>query len=148
MDIRKAEINDFHTIISWIRNEQECRLWAGTQVRFPLTIDNLLNDIQYSHGNSYCLIYENNILAFGQLLPKENEFLHIARIIVSPSYRGTGYGKLLCNKLLQITAQLGYQKNSLNVYRSNINAFTLYKNLGFKEVVEKSAHDLCHMIKT
>ena len=148
MEIRKAEINDFNTIISWIQNEQECKMWAGSKVRFPLNIDNLLYDVKYSNDNSYCLINKGTILGFGQLLPKEEGFIHMARLIVCPSYRGTGYGKILCNKLLQIADQLGYRKVSLYASKSNQISLNLYKNLGFKEVVEKSSDDRCYMIKT
>ena len=45
MEIRKAEINDFHTIMSWIQDEHECINWGGSKVRFPLNIENLLIDI-------------------------------------------------------------------------------------------------------
>ena len=148
MEIKKAEIIDLHTIIPWIQNEQECRMWAGSKVRFPLNIDNLIYDIKFSNDNSYCLINENNILAFGQLFPKEDGFIHMARIIVSPYYRGIGYGKILCNRLLQIAEKLGYQKVSLYASRKNFISLALYKNLGFKEVVEKSSDDRCYMIKT
>ncbi len=70
MEIRKAEINDFHTIMSWIQDEQQCRNWGGSKVRFPLNIENLLIDIAYSNDNSYCLVKGNNILGFGQLFSK------------------------------------------------------------------------------
>jgi len=148
MEIKKAEINDFHTIISWIQNEQECRMWAGSKVRFPFNINALLYDIKYSNDNSYCLINEKNILAFAQLFPKDDGFIHMARLIVAPSYRGTGYGKILCNRLLQMAEQLGYRKISLYASKSNPISLDLYKNLGFKEVIEKSSDDRCYMTKT
>ena len=147
MEIRKAEINDLHTIMSWIHNEHECINWGGSKVRFPLKIENLLIDIAYTKDNSYCLTNENKILAFGQLIPKEDGFIHMARIIVTPSSRGLGYGKILCNNLLQITEQLGYQKVSLYASKSNIISTTLYKKLGFNEVTEKSSGDRCYMTK-
>ena len=148
MRIRKAEINDFNTIMSWIKDENECRNWAGPKVRYPLNIVDLLKDLQYSKTNSYCLINDNNILAFGQLLPKEEGLIHMARIIVAPSYRGFGHGKTLCKNLIQTAEQLGCQKVSLFASRSNIISTTLYKNLGFKEISEKSSDDRCYMVKT
>ena len=148
MEMRNAEINDFHTIMSWIKDENECRNWAGNKVRFPLDIDDLLNDIQYSKDNSYCLIHENKISGFGQLFPKEDGFIHMARIIVVPSYRGRGYGKILCSNLLRIAEQSGGQKVSLYASRSNLISMTLYKKAGFNEVVEKSSGDRCYMLKT
>ena len=147
MEMRKAEINDFYTIMSWIKDKHECRMWAGNKVGFPLNIDNLLNDIKYSKDNSYCLINESNILAFGQLFPKKDGFIHMARIIVAPSFRGFGYGKIICNNLLQITEQLGYRKVSLYAFRSNLISMTLYNKIGFNEVVEKSSGDRCFMVK-
>jgi ribosomal protein S18 acetylase RimI-like enzyme len=148
MELRNTEINDFHAIMSWIKDEYECRNWAGNKVRFPLNINDLLNDISYSNNNSYCLVNENSILAFGQLFPKEDGLIHMARIIVAPLYRGFGYGKILCNNLLQITEQSGYRKVSLYAFRSNSVSIALYKKLGFNKVVEESSGDRCYMVKT
>jgi ribosomal protein S18 acetylase RimI-like enzyme len=147
MNLRKAKITDLKTIISWIPNELTCRSWAGPNIRFPLNIENLSKDIEFSDNNSYCLIYNESIVAFGQLLAKENGYLHLARIIVDPSNRTMGYGRFLCNELLQIARQKGYHKISLNVYRDNTNALKLYGNLGFREIAEKSSKENCHMIK-
>ena len=123
-------------------------MWAGPNIRFPLNIENLLEDIGFANDTAYCLINGESILAFGQLLSKKNGFLHLARIIVDPSHRESGYGKILCNELLQIARQMGYQKISLNVYRANLIALKLYTNLGFNEVAEKSSVENCFMIKS
>ncbi|MBT8352488.1 MAG: GNAT family N-acetyltransferase, partial [Deltaproteobacteria bacterium] len=123
-----------------------CKNWAGPKVRFPLSIENLSKDIEFSDNNSYCLIQSEAIIAFGQLLTKEKGYLHLARIIVDPSKRAMSYGKLLCNDLLQIALLKGYHKISLNVYRNNTSALKLYKNLGFREIAEKSSKENCHMI--
>jgi ribosomal protein S18 acetylase RimI-like enzyme len=147
MNLRKAKIADLKTIISWIPDELTCKHWAGPNVRFPLNIENLSKDIEFSDNNSYCLIYNESIVAFGQLLAKENGYLHLARIIVDPSKGAMGYGRLLCNELLQIASQKGHHKISLNVYRDNTNALKLYENLGFREIAEKSSKENCHMIK-
>jgi ribosomal protein S18 acetylase RimI-like enzyme len=141
MNLRKAKIADLKTIISWIPNELTCKRWAGPNVRFPLKIEYLSRDIEFSNNNSYCMIYDESIVAF------ENGYLHLARIIVDQSKRAMGYGRLLCNELLQIASQKGYYKISLNVYRDNTNALKLYDNLGFREIAEKSSKENCHMIK-
>ena len=146
MYIQKAKIIDLKTIISWVSNKQACKMWAGPCVSFPLRIEKLSKDIGFSGDNSYCYKNDGSIFAFGQLLTKENGWLHLARIIVDPAKRGKGYGKLLCVKLIQIAIQKGYQKISLNVYRNNANAFNLYTNLGFREVAELSSEENCHMV--
>ena len=123
-------------------------MWAGPWVRFPLRIEKLSKDIEFSDNNSYCYKNDESIVGFGQLLTKENDWLHLARIIVDPIKRGKGYGTLLCVGLIQIATQKGYKKISLNVYRNNPRAFKLYKKLGFRGVTEKSSEEICHMIKT
>jgi len=147
MNIQKAKITDLKTIISWVSNEQACKMWAGPWVRFPLRIEKLSRDIEFTDNNSYCYTNDESIVGFGQLLTKENDLLHLARIIVDPMKRGKGYGTLLCVGLIQIATQKGYQKISLNVYRNNPRAFKLYENLGFRGVAEKSSEEMCHMIK-
>ena len=123
-------------------------MWAGPCVRFPLRIEKLSKDIEFSDNNSFSYINNESIFAFGQLLTKENGWLHLARIIVDPAERGRGYGKLLCFELIQVAMQRGYQKISLNVYRNNASAFKLYTDLGFREVAENSTEENCHMVKT
>ena len=147
MNLRKAKIADLKTIISWIPDELTCKHWAGPKVRFRLNIENLSKDIEFSDNNSYCLKHNESIVAFGQLLAKENGYLHLARIIIDPSKRAMGYGRLLCNELLKIASQKGYHKISLNVYRDNTIALKLYENLGFRGIAEKSSKEYCHMIK-
>ncbi|MGV7223314.1 MAG: GNAT family N-acetyltransferase [Nitrospinales bacterium] len=146
MNLRKAKITDIKTIISWVPNEPTCKMWAGPKVRFPFSIESLSKDIELSDNNSYCLVKSESIFGFGQLLTKKEGYLHLARIIINPSKRKMGYGKMLCNELLQIAYQKGYHKISLNVYRNNRIALNLYKNLGFREIAEKSSKENCHMI--
>ena len=145
MYFRKAKLSDLETIISWIPDEPACKSWAGPTVRFPLSVESLSKDISFSDNNSYCLIKSETVIAFGQLLPKEKGRLHFARIIVDPSKRAMGYGKRLCNELLQIANQKGCKKISLNVYRNNTSALKLYEYLGFREIAEKSSKENCFM---
>jgi len=148
MKIQKAKITDLKDIIPWISNEQACKMWAGSHVKFPLIVKELSKDIEFSDDNSYCYKKDASIFAFGQLLAKEKGCLHLARIIVNPIRRGKGYGRLLCSELIHLATQKDSQKISLNVYKSNVSAFKLYKNLGFREVPEKSSQDIHHMVKT
>lgn len=147
MNLRKAKKTDLKIIISWIPDAIICRRWAGPKVRFPLNIENLSEDIAFADNNCYCLKNKKSMVAFGQLLAKENGFLHLARIIVDPSKRALGYGRLLCNELLKMAGRKGYYKISLNVYRDNPIALKLYESLGFREIVEKSSEENCHMVK-
>lgn len=147
MNLRKAKKADLKTIISWIPDEVACRRWAGPKVRFPLTVENLSEDIAFSDNDAYCLKQKEAIVAFGQLLTKEDGYLHLARIIVDPSKREMGYGRLLCSELLKTAGRKGCHKFSLNVYRDNSAALGLYESLGFREKAEKSTEEIRHLVK-
>lgn len=146
LDLRQAVESDLKTIIPWIPDEVECRYWGGTLVRFPIRLENLVQDIEYSESNSYCLSDGSHIIGFGQLLIRKPGYLHLARIIISPARRSSGYGRLLCEKLIQTGYEKGYRGFTLNVYRDNIEAIHLYKSLGFREAIDKSDAEKCHMI--
>ena len=147
MHLQKARKVDLKTVISWIPDELACRRWAGPKVRFPLNLETLLKDIAFSTDNAYCLKHEGSVVAFGQVLAKEDNYVHLARIIVDPLKRAMGYGRLLCNALLKVAARKGYHKISLNVYRDNTSALKLYESLGFREIAEKSSEENCYMVK-
>ena len=75
------------------------------------------------------------MVAFGQILRKEGNRAHLARLIVAPAVRGQGYGRALCLRLMQRARQdpAPLESFSLNVYPENAVALTLYRSLGFAE---------------
>ena len=149
MDFRAAFENDLAGIISWIPDADECKLWAGPSVRFPLSVDSLKAQIVYTPENSFCLEKEGQVIAFGQLIKKGEQRLHLARIIVDPSERGKGCGRILCRQLIAKASGLQCRWVTLNVYKNNAAAMKLYKRLGFEEkqppAEEKVSDDICFM---
>jgi ribosomal protein S18 acetylase RimI-like enzyme len=73
------------------------------------------------------------LLGLGQLLQKENDRIHMARVIVSPLQRAKGFGELLCRLLIdEGIKQFAKVYFTLNVYSDNTTAVKLYQKLGFK----------------
>ena len=134
MILRSSTKDDLSVLMSWIKDKETCRIWAGPLVRFPLVLEHLKEDIQFSEENTFSMTNERGaLLGIGQLIKKENNRLHMARIIVSPNHRGKGLGNLLCRLLIREgTMRCGESYFSLNVYPDNKNAVRLYKKLGFK----------------
>ena len=62
---------------------------------------------------------------------------HIADIIVSPTARGRGIGKMLMKKAEEWTKDNGYSLLTLNVFNDNDKARKLYSSLGFKPDMTK-----------
>lgn len=72
--------------------------------------------------------------------------VHLGRVIVSPALRGTGAGRLLCEKLIaRALESTGASRVTLRVYRDNKAARSLYASLGFSVVVSQSTAELLFM---
>lgn len=147
MNMLLASINDIEEVISWIVTEEECRLWAGPAVTFPISKGLLLDQIAFCPGNSFCCKSDVGLLAFGQVLKKDGRRSHLARVISNPAYRGHGFGRKCCNSLVAYAFEHGSSKVSLNVYRENSQAIRLYESLGFREQAEKSDETNIFMLK-
>jgi ribosomal protein S18 acetylase RimI-like enzyme len=140
MILRPAADEDLNTVISWIKDQEACKLWAGPVVRFPLTLQRLKQDIAYSNENTFAMQdAAGELLGLGQLLDKANNRIHLARIIVAPNQRGKGLGDLLCRLLVdEGLKRFGDVYFTLNVYSDNANAVKLYQKLGFKATAAPS----------
>jgi ribosomal protein S18 acetylase RimI-like enzyme len=134
MILRIATNEDLNTLIPWIKDKEACRLWAGPLVRFPLTLQSLKKDIEFSEENTFGMVNDvGELLGLGQLLQKENDRIHMARVIVSPLQRAKGFGELLCRLLIdEGIKQFAKVYFTLNVYSGNTTAVKLYQKLGFK----------------
>jgi ribosomal protein S18 acetylase RimI-like enzyme len=133
MILRAAVDADLKTLMAWINDKKACKLWAGPVVRFPLTLQRLKQDIAYSTDNTFAMQNAaGEFLGLGQLLAKENNRIHLARIIVAPLQRGRGLGDLLGRLLIdEGLKRYGNVYFTLNVYSDNANAVRLYQKLGF-----------------
>ncbi|MBW2439419.1 MAG: GNAT family N-acetyltransferase [Deltaproteobacteria bacterium] len=140
MILRPAADEDLKTVISWIKDQEACKLWAGPVVRFPLALQRLKQDIAYSNENTFAMQdAAGKLLGLGQFLDKANNRIHLARIIVAPNRRGKGWGGLLCRLLVDEGLKLfGDVSFTLNVYSDNANAVKLYQKLGFKAAAAPS----------
>lgn len=89
MILRSTTDEDLSVVISWIKDKDVCKLWAGPQVRFPLSLDGLKEDIEFSEENTFSMINNGGeFLGLGQLIEKEAGRIHLARLIISPIQRG------------------------------------------------------------
>jgi ribosomal protein S18 acetylase RimI-like enzyme len=85
-------------------------------------------------------------MGFGQYWLTAPGTAHLGRIIVSPQARGRGLGRVL----MQVVVCRGLrspdvQRLSLRVYRDNVAAVALYRDLGFQPVEDASTPELLFM---
>jgi GNAT superfamily N-acetyltransferase len=92
--LRSATLSDLDEVASWIATAGDCELWAGWRVPFPIDRARLPEALEFAETNSFCLVSEREVIAFGQIVTKGHR-AHLARLIVKPAVRGEGYGTML-----------------------------------------------------
>ena len=103
------------------------------RVSYPIDKAQLAEQIERDRADAFCLVGTQELLGFGQVMPKPRNRLHFARLIVSPLHRGQGYGLELANALLRWALARQPKSISLNVFRDNAAAIAVYRRLGFTE---------------
>ncbi len=149
MELRVAEASDLSTVLSWVSNQHECLMWGGPKIRYPATRDTAWSDMEASKENAYVLVDATPaVIGFGQVVPRGDMLLHLARLIVDPRLRGRGIGRDLCIALMNIGAAKHHAEwFTLHVYESNEAAMKLYRSLGF-EVKDKDDSRSVAMIQS
>lgn len=64
----------------------------------------------------------------------EDGICEMKRLFTRPEFRGKRIGALLSEAIIEKAQQLGYERMRLDTLESMVQARTLYKSLGFKEI--------------
>jgi [ribosomal protein S18]-alanine N-acetyltransferase len=129
--VRDAALEDLEIVARWIGTAEECRLWAGPAVSFPIEPRNLAVEIGFGDADDVLLADGAGTAGFGQLVWRADGRAHLARVIVRPDARGRGLGRVLVRALVERAAARGARRATLNVYPQNEAALRLYEAAGF-----------------
>ncbi len=91
-------------------------------------------DVIHSHEATILLRKNGCTIAYGHL-ERQSCRLWLG-IAVADAYIGQGWGKLMMLELVREAISLGFTKISLRVDHENTVAHRLYKQIGFKDVLE------------
>jgi len=127
----KADLKTVISVISWIPDAKSCLSWAGPRVRFLLELEQLYRDIESYKTPTYSLENAKKLLPLNQIRLFKIKREHSARIVVNPSSRGKGIGRLFRKELINEAGRPDCRTISLNVDKDNLIAINLYKKLGF-----------------
>ena len=143
--LRPAHRPDLRTILTWVETPELLKLWGGPTLSFPPEIDRTWCEIEATPENTFCLVDQTGrTVGFGQTLSREPDAIHLGRIIVSEVDRGKGVGRLLCEQLIRVASeQYQVRRFTLNVYKYNIPALSLYTSLGFEMISEDRESNSC-----
>jgi ribosomal protein S18 acetylase RimI-like enzyme len=145
--LRPATQDDLTTVLPWVTCPAELTRWGGPLPTWPPDPQKTWREIQANDPESFVLVDRAGaITAFGQTFVRNTGTVHLGRIIVSPAHRGKGLGRLLVELLMQTGIENHHPtKITLNVFRDNGHACSLYKSLGFEVVSEDTERNVYGM---
>ncbi len=137
----------YAVIGAWLDSASATQRWAGPGVPYPLAPDAFAQALQLPQRPGWVLLdAHGHCIGFGQYWPTSPGTLHLGRIIVSPQARGRGLGRALMQALMaQALQSAAVERLTLRVYRDNVAAVTLYRDLGFQPMEDASTPDLLFM---
>lgn len=145
--LRPVQPPHYAAIGAWLDSAGATQRWAGPGVPYPLGSDAFAQALQLQQRPGWVLLdAHGHCLGFGQHWPTTSGTLHLGRIIVSPQARGRGLGRVLMQALMAQALQSGgVERLTLRVYRDNVAAVSLYRDLGFQPLENASTPELLFM---
>jgi ribosomal protein S18 acetylase RimI-like enzyme len=118
-------------LMGWFPDAAACRVWGGTQFRFPCTPATFREDAKIDSLPTWMLVEAGEMVAFGQYYLRIGR-CHLGRLAVTPRRRGGGIGTALVHELCaRGSVEFGVDEFSLFVLPGNERARRLYERLGF-----------------
>ena len=150
LSLRSPAAADYTALASWVPDAAACLRWAGPNVPFPFSAEELPALLALEGSVNHCLADGAGApRAFGQHWPTAPGTVHLGRILVAPNVRGQGVGRVLCEQLIAAAVRsTGAHTVTLMVYRDNVAAIALYTSLGFVAQEARSRADAWFMVKT
>jgi len=147
MHLRPATLEDLQSVLTWIETPEQLKRWGGPLLTWPPQAGQTWRQIEADTHKVFALIGENGEMAgLGQTLRREENAVHLGRIILSPALRGKGVGRVLMEKLIETgKEQYHPQYFSLYVYNDNVPAVRLYRSMGFVVIETYEEDDSCRM---
>ncbi|WP_375058282.1 GNAT family N-acetyltransferase [Zobellella sp. DQSA1] len=129
MQLQTATMDDLALIGGWFDSPAALTLWGGPRLGYPPEPGRLAREMDWPEAENLLWRKRGEPVAFVQLFRRESR-RHIARLAVSPPARGQGLARMLLAELFQ---RCPGEDFSLAVYRDNLRALRLYRELGFVE---------------
>ena len=124
----------FPELCSWISGPDELLRFAGVEFSWPVEISQFKNHFINFPDREWYFGYDNNVaVAFGEIIPQENNIPRLGRLIVDPSIRNKGVGQRLI-KALEIRSSERFQCEAIELFvvTDNHQAINCYTRYGFK----------------
>jgi GNAT superfamily N-acetyltransferase len=114
--------------------------YAGT-LEFDLCFQNFENEMEnisvqynYPSGGILLLKHDRDYAGCVGIRKFEDTIAELKRMYIQPEYRGNGYGKILLNEAIKLSAKLGYTLLRLDTIKTMKAAIMIYEEAGFREI--------------
>ena len=138
--IEEFRQSDITLLLKWLENTDSRFLcqFSGPKYNFPLDEKQLLQTIESDEYLPFKVIEleRNETIGHCQFMRIDNKEskASIGRLLISPEYRGKGYGALMLEEMINYAGkELKLAKLELRVFDFNKSAVRCYRNTGFKE---------------
>ncbi|PIF46433.1 RimJ/RimL family protein N-acetyltransferase [Chryseobacterium sp. 52] len=135
IELTPFKTEDTSELISNIKDKRALLQFAGPAYHFPLTKEQLENDMENKSRFMFKVsdAEGQHVIGHAQIFLKEKTFL-LGRILIwDENNRGKGYGKKIVQELLQFGFNnFDRETAELNVYDWNTGAIECYKKVGFE----------------
>ncbi|MFN1215827.1 GNAT family N-acetyltransferase [Chryseobacterium kwangjuense] len=135
IELQPFTTKDSEELISRIGDKRMLLQFAGPAYRFPLTKEQLDQDLDNENRFMFKVVdpSEDKTIGHAQIFLKEKTFL-LGRILIwDENNRGKGYGKKIVQELMLYGfSHFDRETAELNVYDWNTGAIECYKKVGFE----------------
>ena len=99
--LQPARLEDLQAILPWVGTADLLRQWGGPAMGFPATPEAVWAVLRSSAEEAFSLFDPaGDLVGFGQASVHDPD-VHLPRLIIPPSRRGQGLGRILAGKLIQ-----------------------------------------------
>lgn len=137
MQLQLAEFDNGHAavIAGWPADVSESEAWAGADAPFPLSPDMFVQWHADADVHPFVCVADDELIGYGEIwVDAAEREMELARIIISPSYRGRGLGQPFVRLLLKRAETFGFSDVFLRVLPDNHIAIGCYVRTGFVRV--------------
>lgn len=132
LSIEKLDTNNIRQLMDFLNSN--ARLRFEHFFPHPFDMDYLIYLLLNRTKDYYCMIILNDkVVAYGMLRGWEEGYeIPSLGVAVDSSFRGKGFGRLMCDYLKMIAKLKGSTKIRLRVHKDNLQARGLYESLGYE----------------
>ncbi|MFU0841059.1 MAG: Ribosomal protein S18 acetylase RimI [Burkholderia sp.] len=91
-------------------------------------------------GRMYLLRVDGSTAGCVALTRSDDDYCEIKRLYVRPEYRGRGFSRLLCSRVIEDARKIGYKYMRLDTFPFMKGAVHLYEKLGFRRIAKYNAN--------